>query len=357
MSVEGSAQEKARESLSAMFRRLIANTGPISVMYYMGESNARYYASRDPLGEGGDFITAPEISQMFGELIGLWLADIWIRAGRAEPVHYVELGPGRGTLARDALRAAAQYGLVPKVHFVESSIALKTLQIDAVPNAQWHHDLSTVPQEGAILLVANEFLDALPIRQLVKTPEGWRERMVAAEDERFVAVAGNRPMDAAVPESMREAEAGTLIEACPGAASVLYEVAGRLVEQGGAALFIDYGHDAVRTGSTLQAVRAHRKLDVFEQPGEVDLTAHVDFATLANVALSRGCRWLGTVEQGAWLQSLGITARAEALARSSPEHATSIEAALQRLTAADQMGALFKVMGLSAPNWPDGAGF
>ncbi|MET1754256.1 SAM-dependent methyltransferase [Novosphingobium sp. RD2P27] len=352
---DGAADDK--DTLAAIFRRLIANTGPISVMYFMGESNARYYSSRDPLGEGGDFITAPEISQMFGELIGLWLADVWIRAGRPDPVHYVELGPGRGTLARDALRAAARHGLAPKVHFVESSIALKTIQIDAVPQAQWHYDLSTVPTEGPILLVANEFLDALPVRQLVMTPAGWRERMVALEGKRFVGVAGDRPMDAAVPEALRDAEPGTLIETTPGAAAIVSEAAGRLVEQGGAALFIDYGHDAPRTGSTLQAVRAHRKLDAFEQPGAADLTAHVDFATLADVALSRGCRWLGTVGQGAWLRDLGIEARAQSLTRSSPEHGDAIAAALDRLTAEDQMGTLFKVMGLAAPNWPDGAGF
>ncbi len=350
-------EDEGRESLGAIFRRLIANTGPISVQHFMGESNARYYASRDPLGDAGDFITAPEISQMFGELVGLWLADIWIRAGRAEPVHYVELGPGRGTLARDALRSAKRFGLVPRVHLVETSPALRALQVEAVPDAHWHDDLSSVPTNGPILLVANEFLDALPIRQLVKTEQGWRERMVAVEGEDFVGVAGERPMDAAVPQAQRDAEVGTLIETCPGAAAVMFEVAGRLAAQGGAALFIDYGHDAPRTGSTLQAVRAHQKVDAFAMPGEADLTAHVDFAMLANVALSRDCRWLGTVGQGAWLQALGIDARAQTLAASAPEHADAIEAARVRLTSSEEMGELFKVMGLAAPRWPDGAGF
>ncbi|MBS1239922.1 MAG: hypothetical protein H6R45_628, partial [Proteobacteria bacterium] len=228
--------------LAARFRRLIANTGPISLAHYMAEANAHYYSSRDPFGEAGDFVTAPEISQMFGELIGLWLADLWIRAGRTEPVHYVELGPGRGTLARDALRAMKRYGLEPKVHFVESSVALKRIQLDIVPDAIWHHDLSTVPNEGPILLVANEFLDALPVRQLVMTPGGWRERMVATEGNAFVCIAGDQPMDAALPEGRRKADVGTLIETSPAAASVVYEVAGRLVTQGGTALFIDYGH-------------------------------------------------------------------------------------------------------------------
>lgn len=345
------------DALGAILRRLIANTGPISVQYYMGESNARYYASRDPLGDAGDFVTAPEISQMFGEMVGLWLADIWMRAGTPEPVHYVELGPGRGTLARDVLRSARKFGLAPRVHFVETSPALKALQLAAVPDAIWHDDLATVPNSGPVLLVANEFLDALPIRQLVKTAQGWRERMVAVHDDALVSIAGERPMGAAVPQALRDAEPGTLIETCPGAAAVVYEIAGRLAEQGGAALFIDYGHDAMRTGSTLQAVRAHRKVDAFAHPGDADLTAHVDFATLANVALSRGCRWLGTVGQGEWLRALGIEARARSLAQISPQHAEAIAEALERLVGDEQMGTLFKVMGLAAPNWPNAAGF
>ncbi|HVR89903.1 MAG TPA: SAM-dependent methyltransferase [Novosphingobium sp.] len=347
----------APETLADIFRRLIANTGPISVMHFMGEANARYYASRDPLGVAGDFVTAPEISQMFGELVGLWLADIWIRAGREEPIHFVELGPGRGTLARDALAAAKRYGLEPKVHFVESSTALKDIQLAAVPGAQWHHDLSTVPPYGPILLVGNEFLDALPVRQLVKTGDGWRERMVACEGERFVFVAGTQPMDAAVPEPRRDAVPGTIIETCPGAAATVYEVAGRLVDQGGAALLIDYGHDTLRDGSTLQAVAAHMKVDPFAAPGEADLTAHVDFASLSPIVESRGARWLGTVSQGRWLRELGIETRAESLSAFAPQHAAAIAAAKERLIGEGQMGALFKVMGLAAPTWPDGVGF
>ncbi|MDE2437245.1 MAG: SAM-dependent methyltransferase [Sphingomonadales bacterium] len=345
------------EPLAAIFRRLIANTGPISLMHYMGEANARYYAARDPLGEAGDFVTAPEISQMFGELIGLWLADMWIRAGREEPVHYVELGPGRGTLAKDALRAAKRYGLDPSIHFVEASTALKDIQLAAVPGAQWHHDLSTVPLYGPVLIVANEFLDALPVRQLVRTDDGWRERMVIPEGERFACMAGSQPMDAAIPQARRDAEPGTIIETCPGAAATVYEVAGRLIEQGGAALFIDYGHDEMRDGSTLQAVRQHLKVDPFVNPGEADLTAHVDFATLAPIAQSRGCKWLGTVPQGRWLRELGIEARADALAAVAPDHAAAIHAAKDRLIGEGQMGLLFKVMALAAPTWPDGVGF
>ena len=345
------------DPLAAIFRRLIANTGPISLMHYMGEANARYYASRDPLGLAGDFVTAPEISQMFGELIGLWLADMWINAGREEPVHYVELGPGRGTLATDALRAAKRYGLEPSIHFVEGSTALKDIQLAALPGAQWHHDLSTLPPYGPILLVANEFLDALPVRQLVKTEDGWRERMVVPEGDKFVCMAGSQPMDAAVPEARRNAAPGTIIETNPGSAATVYEVAGRLIDQGGAALFIDYGHDTLRDGSTLQAVRQHLKVDPFVGPGEADLSAHVDFASLAPIAQSRGCRWLGTTAQGRWLRNLGIEARAQTLAQQAPQHAAAIAAAQERLVGEGQMGLLFKVMGLAAPTWPGGAGF
>ena len=344
-------------SLTEIFQRLIATTGPISLTHYMAEANARYYAKADPFGAEGDFITAPEISQMFGELIGLWLSDMWIRAGREEPVHYVELGPGRGTLARDALRAMKRYGLEPQVHFVETSTALKRLQLDAVPGAIFHDDLSTVPMDGPILLVANEFLDALPLRQLIRTAEGWREVMVAVDGERFVCVPGARPMDAALPEGRRNAPEGTLIETSPAAAAVIYEAAGRLEKQGGAALFIDYGHAEERTGSTFQAVRRHRKVDPFANPGEADLTAHVDFAMLAQVAQSRGCRWLGTVAQGDWLRALGIESRAEALSEFAPQHREALHSAMHRLIDADQMGELFKVMGLAAPDWPEGAGF
>lgn len=346
-----------REPLSAVFARLIANTGPISLMQYMGEANARYYTSRDPLGAAGDFITAPEISQMFGELVGLWLTDLWMRAGRPYPAHYVELGPGRGTLARDALRVAARQGFQPQVHFVEGSAALKDIQLAAFPQARWHHDLSSLPEDGAVLLVANEFLDALPIRQLVMTEGGWRERMVALEGERFIPVAGARPMDAAVPEGRRQVPAGTILETCSGAAATVDEVARRLARQGGGALFIDYGHALPRTGSTLQALRAHRMVDPFTAPGEADITAHVDFAALAEVAAAQGCRWLGTVPQGQWLTELGIDARAAGLTRAAPDQADAIEAARRRLVADEQMGTLFKVMGLAGAGWPDGAGF
>lgn len=345
-------------SLADRFRRLIAATGPISLAHYMAESNARYYAGRNPLGSEGDFITAPEVSQMFGELIGLWHADLWLRAGSPWPVHFVELGPGRGTLARDALRAMARHGLVPQVHLVEGSPALRALQREAVPEALFHDDLAQVPTGAPMLLVANEFVDALPVRQIVRTAEGWREVMVTTDEGGcFVPAAGDRPMDAAVPEAWRAADVGTVLETCPAAAAVVSEIAGRLAQHGGAALLIDYGAAEPRAGSTLQAIARHRKVDPFTLPGEADLTAHVDFAALADVASSHGARWLGTVPQGAWLRALGIEARAEALAGSAPQHRETVMRARDRLIGDGQMGLLFKVMGLTAPEWPAGAGF
>ena len=343
------------------FVRLIAATGPISVAQFMAESNARYYDSRDPLGNAGDFITAPEISQMFGELIGLWLADVWDRAGRPAPVHYVELGPGRGTLARDALGAARRFGLIPQVHFVEASTALRSVQARLFPHAQWHQDMASLPDDAPLLIVANEFLDALPVRQLVRTEAGWRERMVGLErtqsGDRLVPVAGERPMDAAVPPALADAQPGAIIETCPAAAAITGEVARRLAAQGGAALIIDYGRSAPAHGSSLQALRAHAKVDPFAWPGEADLTAHVDFSDLPAIATGSGARWLGTAEQGAFLIALGLGARVAALCAAAPDQAPTIRAAAHRLAAPEAMGTLFKVMGLAAPDWPDGAGF
>ena len=349
--------EDGRRDLSDTFRRLISTTGPISLMHFMGESNARYYNDQKVLGTGGDFITAPEVSQMFGELIGLWLADMWIRAGRTEPVHYVELGPGNGTLARDAQRAMKRYGLTPKMFLIEPSRRMRDMQLATLPDAIHYPDLSKVPMEGPILLVANEFLDALPVRQLVKTDSGWREIMVGVQDGEFVEIPGQQPMDSAVPESRRDAPVGSVMETSPGSASVMFEVAGRLKEQGGAALFIDYGHADGRTGSSIQAVKDHRKIGIFDAPGNSDLTAHVDFAQMAQIARSRDARVLGTITQGEFLSQLGIAARAEALADFAPQHREALMRARDRLIAPDQMGELFKVLGLCAPDWPDGAAF
>ncbi len=354
--------------LATRFRRLIALHGPMPVARFMGESNARYYASRDPLGapaadgglqRGGDFVTAPEISQMFGELVGLWLADIWVRAGQPAGVRYAELGPGRGTLARDALRAMAGAGLHPPVHLVEGSPFLRRLQAQAIPAARFHDDVSGLPDDGPLLLVANEFLDALPVRQLVRTPRGWRERMVGLtgneESGGFVFIAGDQPMDDAVPEGRRDAPTGTIIETCPAAAATVHDIAAQIARRGGAALFVDYGHLAPRTGSTLQAIKAHRKVDPLAMPGAADLTCHVDFDAVGQVAREAGCR-VHTGTQGEWLTALGIELRARALAAAAPSRAGEIAAARKRLVQPGDMGNLFKVLAITAPGWPAGAG-
>ena len=341
--------------LAASFRRLIERHGPMPVSRYMGESNARYYTSRDPLGAGGDFTTAPEISQMFGEMVGLWIADLWSRSGRSDAA-YAELGPGRGTLARDALRAMASQALRLPVHLVEGSAALREVQAGALAEAQFHESIDTLPDDRPLYIIANEFLDALPIRQLVMTERGWRERMVALDGERFVFAAGPNPMDDAVPEGRRAAEVGTVLETCPGAAAVIEDIARRIDRQGGAALFIDYGYLEPRTGETLQAVQAHQKVGVFDAPGEMDLTALVDFAELAQIARREGLA-VETATQGAWLDAMGLGLRAKALSERSPAHADEIARAYKRLTGTGEMGELFKVMAITPRQAPRGAGF
>ena len=344
-----------KADLAHRFRRLIAQHGPLPVSRYMGESNALYYTSRDPFGTTGDFTTAPEISQMFGEMIGLWIADLWQRTGLVDAL-YVELGPGRGTLASDASRALASQGLTPQVHFLEGSQTLRQAQSSAVQNARFHATLDTVPDDRALFLVANEFLDALPIRQLVRTQDGWRERMVATDGEAFVFTAGPSAMDDIVPDRWSAAPVGTVIETCPAAAATVQAIAQRLARQGGAALFIDYGHLNYRVGETLQAVRRHQKVGVFDAPGDMDLTAHVDFATLAEIAGKAGVR-VHVTQQGAFLNALGITQRAHVLAQSDPSQAEAVRASLHRLTHAEEMGSLFKVMCLTPDETPLPAGF
>ncbi|MCW3837157.1 class I SAM-dependent methyltransferase [Sphingomonas canadensis] len=323
----------------------------------MGAANTHYYATRDPLGARGDFTTAPEVSQMFGELIGLWLADLWDRAGRPE-VRFVELGPGRGTLAADALRAMARIGLTPPVHFVETSPTLRAAQAERVPHAEWHLDLLGVEDDRPLLIVANEFFDALPIRQLVSTGEGgWRERLIACQDTLFLPVTGDRGFDQIIPPHLRGAPPGSVIETSPASVGVMRGLAKRLLEHGGAALVIDYGYEGPALGDTLQAVRGHQYVNPFDTPGEADLTAHVDFGTLGAAAAAEGLTVHGPVTQGALLSALGIDARADALARAHPDRAEGIAEDRARLVDDDKMGELFKAMALTAPGWPEPEGF
>ncbi|HEX9963493.1 MAG TPA: SAM-dependent methyltransferase [Allosphingosinicella sp.] len=346
-----------RRTLADRLRRMIASQGPICVAEYMALANAHYYGTRDPLGASGDFTTAPEISQMFGELIGLALADVWARAGRPEGMRYLELGPGRGTLAADALRAMAAAGLRPEIHFVETSPVLRAAQAERVSGASWHDDLASVPADGPILAVANEFFDALPVRQLVATPTGWRERLVTLEGDRFAPAAGPPVPDAAIPGHLRAAAPGTVIETSPTSLAYARLLAHRISLNGGAALIVDYGHDRASAGETLQAVRKHRYADPWMEPGEADLTAHVDFEALARAAAEAGARIQGPVGQGEWLSRLGIEARAEALARSAPGRGEEVRSARDRLVSPGQMGRLFRVMALSAASWPAQEGF
>ncbi|AQR75841.1 methyltransferase [Sphingomonas sp. LM7] len=342
--------------LAERLARAITLAGPIPLSQFMGAANAHYYGTRDPLGARGDFTTAPEISQMFGELIGLWLADMWDRAGRP-PARYVEFGPGRGTLAEDALRAMAKAGLAPPVDLVETSPTLRAMQAERVPHAEWHLDLVGLPEDAPLLIVANEFFDALPIRQLVATGEGWRERLVACQDTLFLPIAGDRSFDMIIPRHLLQAAPGSILETSPASVAILRNLAARLLAQGGAALIIDYGYEGPAIGDTLQAVRGHQYANPFDKPGEADLTAHVDFATLREAAEAEDLVVHGPITQGAFLKALGIDARTEALAKASPDRAESLAIDRDRLTADDAMGELFKVIALTAPGWPTPAGF
>ncbi|WP_422247660.1 class I SAM-dependent methyltransferase [Sphingobium sp.] len=345
--------------LAERLARQIASGGPISVGHYMGEANQHYYATRDPLGADGDFTTAPEISQMFGELIGLALADVWLRSGRRPDPAYVELGPGRGTLAADALRAMERAALAPKLHLVETSPTLRDRQKALLPHVIHHDSVDGLPDKGPLLVVANEFFDALPVRQCIRVGDEWRERVVIRREAegRFMAVPGYRRIESGLPPIAGQGEDGAILEVPIVGAGIAYALAQRIARQGGAAILIDYGYEGPAFGDTLQAVKAHKFADPFADPGEVDLTTHVDFTVLGNMARQAGLRVYGPVEQGAYLRRLGIDARAAQLAQTSPARAVEVEAARARLTDADAMGTLFKVMAWTQPDWADPAGF
>ncbi len=334
--------------------RAITLAGPMPVSQFMAAANAHYYATRDPLGSGGDFVTSPEISQMFGELIGLWCADLWDRAGRPD-VAWVELGPGRGTLAADALRAMAKSGLTPPVHFVETSPLLRAAQAERVPQATWHDAVETLPADRALIVIANEFFDALPIRQLIRSAGGWHERLVACQDTLFLPIAGKPvPLDV-LPEPLRDAPAGSVLEISPAAVGVMTALSRRIAAQGGAMLAVDYGHEGPALGDTLQAVRGHAFANPFDAPGDNDLSAHVDFTTLAAAAQASGTVAWGPVSQRDLLGGLGIDSRATALARAAPDKAEAILADRARLMG--EMGTLFKALAVTHRDWPTPAAF
>jgi SAM-dependent MidA family methyltransferase len=344
--------------LAARLIRRIAATGPIGLDSYMAtclvDPEHGYYATRDPFGAAGDFTTAPEISQMFGELIGLWLAQVWTDQGRPAPFALTELGPGRGTLMADALRAARQmpgFHDAAQVHLVETSATLRRIQAtvveDAGKSATWHDDVSTLPRLP-LLAIANEFFDALPIRQFQRgAGEAWHERQVGLADAATLSLGLSPPAPLApLAARLGDTRPGDIVELCPALPGVVQDLSDRIAAHGGAALVIDYGGWR-SLGDTLQAVRQHRSEPILDHPGAADLTAHVDFEAIANAASPR-LRVSALTPQGVFLERLGITHRAQTLARKLQGTALKSHiAAHRRLTHPAEMGTLFGVMGLS----------
>ncbi|MFC3170297.1 class I SAM-dependent methyltransferase [Paracoccus fontiphilus] len=333
--------------LAAIIAGRIRATGPITLADYMEicllHPRHGYYATRDPFGAKGDFTTAPEIHQMFGELCGLALAQAWMDQGRPAPFILAEPGPGRGTLMADMLRAirkAPGMAEVARVVLIEASPYLRQVQRDRLGTVTHLDHVEEMPDKP-LFLMANEFFDALPIRQYQRTGEGWCERMVGLSDK------GLRLGLGPVVQLPREGQPGDVVEECPAAPAIVESIAHRIASHGGAAIFVDYG-GWNGYGDTFQALRNHAPEDPLAHPGEADLTAHVDFAPLTAAAIRAGAVASRPIYQGDWLLSLGAAERAERLAASGD---TGAMAALRRLTHPDEMGHLFKAMAI----WPQGA--
>ena len=348
-------------------KALIALKGPITVERYMELALAHpdhgYYMNRDPFGATGDFTTSPEISQMFGELIGLWAAEVWSTMGSPNPVRLVELGPGRGTLMSDALRAARivpDFRAALDVWLLETSPTLAAMQHELLLEAgvpiAWAQSLKELP-DGPAIIVGNEFLDALPVRQFVRMGGQWRERVVRLNED------GELAFDVAPraePDIRANASDGEVLEVNPAAHRFMFQLGGRVARQGGAALMIDYGHSVTGFGDTLQALRAHRYVDPLAMPGECDLTAHVDFAAMARSAAATGAAVHGPIDQGDFLRAIGIELRTKALAeRAGPERAEELQQTRNRLVGKGkgEMGALFKAMAVTNRALPAPPGF
>lgn len=340
----------------------IQRLGPLSLADFMAaalwDSDHGYYATRHPIGRSGDFITAPEISQLFGEMIGLWLIDTWEKIGRPRPLQLVELGPGRGLLLADVLRTlrlAPELDAALSLHLIEASPTLRALQEKQLSGrrATWHQDLSTLP-DAPLLLIANEFFDALPIRQYERLADGWHERLVglAPEGQALSFVFGPALPAAPFPE----APLGAVLESSPASQAIIGDIARRIIDHGGAALVIDYGYAVAPMTGTFQAVARHGHCDPLADPGSADLSALVDFAALSKAA--KGAKVQGPIGQGAFLEGLGIKLRAAQLAKKANDRQRAeLESALARLTQPDQMGQLFKALALLPPGAPDPLGF
>jgi NADH dehydrogenase [ubiquinone] 1 alpha subcomplex assembly factor 7 len=363
--------------LERLARRIRA-TGPISVADYMDEVSAFYYATRDPFGAAGDFITAPEVSQIFGELIGAWCADYWQRLGAPDPVLLVELGPGRGTLIADALRATRNvpgFHRALRLHLVERSPKLRALQQEKLADfAPVFHEKTAIfaPMErdgtetlphAPMLLIANEFLDALPIAQFVRCKTGWHQRKVGIDPDGkslVFCLAEDPTLLGGIPDGglFARATEGDVVESCSAAEKLAENLGVRLRRHGGAALFIDYARAPSPYGDTLQAVRGHRSHSILLEPGSADLTAHVDFAAFVRAAESDGAQAYGSVTQRDFLLRLGLEARKrKLLERATPEQAQTIETGCRRLIDPAEMGTLFKVLALGQRGAPTPAGF
>ncbi|MDR9427294.1 MAG: SAM-dependent methyltransferase [Salibaculum sp.] len=342
--------------LGNLLARRIAATGPMPLSDYMAECLLHpkhgYYSTRDPLGQAGDFITAPEVSQMFGEVIGLALAQAWMDQGAPAAFVLAELGPGRGTLMADALRATAGvpgFHAAAQVILIEASAPLRAQQAERLPQARHIDGLDALPA-APLFLVANEFFDALPIRQFQRDPGGWREVMVGLEGEALRPGLSDPAPLAALDHRLEDTAPGDIVETCPALPGIVAQIGTRLARHGGAALILDYG-DWRALGDTFQALEEHAQADPFAAPGRADLTAHVDFEALA-LAAAPACHTRLTA-QGVFLERLGITDRARALARGL--HGAALDshvAAHRRLTHPDEMGHLFKVMGLFPEGHP-----
>jgi SAM-dependent MidA family methyltransferase len=346
-------------SLERRLKARILEDGPITVAEYMAaclhDREEGYYAVRPQLGEDGDFVTAPLVSQMFGELIGLWALEVWRRMGEPAPFRLIELGPGDGTLMQDLLRAASlrpAFAQAAELWLVETSVPLRAAQSRALGTAspRWAAHLDEVPAGAPVIVVANELLDCLPARQYVRTERGWAERRIGVDADGRLEF-GLAPAPAAFTPPA-DAPEGMVWERSPSQEALGLVLGARIAAEGGAALLIDYGRDRPGYGDTLQALKAHCKVPPLEAPGQADLTVHADFPAVAAAARKAGVETTPILTQAAFLHALGIEARAAALSRAQPQKAALIARQLARLTAPDQMGELFKVLGVHSPGLP-----